>query len=88
MTIIAKLAFTKIKNILEISPKWGSGCLQKNEMCNNQRKPKGFDKDIVGKEVTYDIQYTGCFIMNATKVFSNNFYSKAPYELKLVPYFH
>ena len=31
---------------------------------------------------------TGCFIMNATKVFSNNFYSKAPYELKLVPYFH
>ena len=31
---------------------------------------------------------TGCFIMNATKVFLNNFYSKAPYELKLVPYFH
>ena len=31
---------------------------------------------------------TGCLIMNATKVFSNNFYSKAPYELILVPYFH
>ena len=26
--------------------------------------------------------------MNATKVFSNNLYSKAPYELNLVPYFH
>ena len=31
---------------------------------------------------------TGCFLMNTTKVFSDNFYSKAPYELKLVPYFH
>ena len=32
--------------------------------------------------------YRVFFIMNATKVFLNNFYSKAPYELKLVPYFH
>ena len=32
--------------------------------------------------------YTGCFIMNATKVFLNNFYSKAPYALKWVPYLH
>ena len=29
--------------------------------------------------VTDHIISTGCFIMNATKVFSNNFYSKAPY---------
>ena len=26
-----------------------------------------------------------CLLMNATKVFSNNIYSKEPYELKLVP---
>ena len=32
--------------------------------------------------------HTGCFIMNATKVFLNNFYSKAPYALKWVPYLH
>ena len=34
------------------------------------------------------LKSTGCFIMNTTKVFLNDFYSKAPYELKLVPYFH
>ena len=34
------------------------------------------------------LYHTGCFIMNATKLFLNNFYSKASYELKLVPYFH
>ena len=34
------------------------------------------------------VEVIGFFIMNATKVFLNKFYSKAPYELKLVPYFH
>ena len=28
-----------------------------------------------------------CLLMNATKVFSNNIYSKAQYEQKIVPYF-
>ena len=29
--------------------------------------------------------YIGCLIMNATKVVSNNIFTKAPYELKVVP---
>ena len=28
------------------------------------------------------------FLMNATKASYNNFYAKAPYELRLAPYFH
>ena len=32
--------------------------------------------------------YTGRFTMIDTKSFLNNFDSKAPYELKLLPYFH
>ena len=39
-------------------------------------------------EIASSFPCTGCFIMSATKVFSNNYYSKAPFELKLVPYFH
>ena len=35
-----------------------------------------------------DSEPTGWFTMNDTKTFSNNFYSKALYELKRVLYFH